>query len=772
MSLPRRYLLRKAMISVMAGVMCIIIAGCSSTKHVPQGSYLLDKVTIAVTDSSGVSTGGMVNYLRQTPNHKILGFWKLQLGVYNLSGKSDSKFNRWLRKIGQEPAIYDPDLTEQSARQLKLAMINRGYNDVEVEVDTVSRGKKMDVTYRLKPGQAHRVGSFSTLYTDPVVREVIMTDSLKFPIAPGDNLDRNNLDNIRAVITEEMRERGYLSFTKEYISFTADTLGGVKDVDLVMTVKDPGLRYRFRNVYIVTDFQPGDDATQMHFAANDTLTYDGLRILYGPDRFLRPSVLAEQCYIRPGELYSTSAMDRTYENFNRLAILRYVNIVTTPAGEEDGEEALDVYILLSRTKKQGITFELEGTNSEGDLGVGGGVIWTNRNFFHGGEILNVKFRGAYESLSGNLEGLINDRYTELAAEVGITFPKMEAPFLTSSFKRRNRATTEFALTFMWQERPEYTRVIAGAAWRFKWADRNNLTRRTYDLIDLNVVSLPRSTVDFINNIAPNNPLLRYSYEDHFIMRTGYTWYHTNRRPASTTDGLFRLPRQVNTYTWHASIETAGNLLYAISKIVGQKKSDGAYKIFSIPYAQYVKGEIDYTINHAVTTRNSISFHASAGIGYPYGNATMIPFEKRFYAGGANSVRGWSVRTLGPGSYDSRNSVTDFINQCGDISLMLSLEYRNKLFWVFEGAVFIDAGNIWTIKDYPNQPGGLFRFNSFYKEIAAAYGVGLRMDFTYFLLRFDLGFKAHNPARGQEPWPLIHPEWKRDATFHFSVGYPF
>jgi hypothetical protein len=762
-------LIRSALI--VAGLM--LMAACSSTKHVPDGSYLLDKVDIAVVDSSGVSTGGLINYLRQTPNHKVLGCWKLQLGVYNLSGKSNGKFNRWLRKIGQEPVIYDQQLTEQSARQLRLALVNRGYNDVTVETDTMVTGKKkMAVNYRLRPGQPHKVSSFATDYSDPVVREVVAADSLKFPLGVGDNLDRTNLDNIRAVITEEMRERGYLGFNKEYVSFIADTVTGSKNVGLTMQVKDPGKRYRFRNVFIVTDFSPGDDATAMQFAANDTVTYHGLKILYGQDRFLRPGVLAEQCYIRPGEIYSTSALDRTYENFNRLAILRYVNIVTSPVGEQDGEEALDAFVLLSRTKKQGVTFELEGTNSEGDLGVGGGITWTNRNLFHGGEVLTGKVRGAYESLSGNLEGLINDRYTELAGEVGITFPKMECPFLSSSFKRKNRASTEFALTFMWQERPEYTRVIGGASWRFKWSDRNNMTRRTYDLLDLNVVSLPRSTVDFINNIAPNNPLLRYSYEDHFIMRTGYTWYHTNRRPAASSTGLFRLPTQVNTYTWRASIETAGNVLYAFSKMVGQKKSDGAYKVFSIPYAQYVKGEIDYTINHAFSDRNSISFHAGGGIGYPYGNASMIPFEKRFYAGGANSVRGWSVRSLGPGSYNSQNDVSDFINQCGDVSMILSLEYRNKLFWVFEGALFIDAGNIWTIKDYPNQPGGQFKFNSFYKEIALAYGLGLRMDFTYFLLRFDLGFKAHNPAQGQERWPIAHPNWNRDATFHFSVGYPF
>lgn len=151
---------------------------------------------------------------------------------------------------------------------------------------------------------------------------------------------------------------------------------------------------------------------------------------------------------------------------------------------------------------------------------------------------------------------------------------------------------------------------------------------------------------------------------------------------------------------------------------------------------------------------------------------MLPFEKRFYGGGANGVRGWDVRTLGPGAYPGRNSVSDFINQCGDIRLELNAEYRAKLFWVIELGAFIDVGNIWTIRDYANQPGGVFRFNKFYEQLAASYGLGLRLDFDYFLLRFDVGMKAHNPAMGERPWPLVSPNWHRDSSFHFSIGYPF
>ncbi|MBQ3958855.1 MAG: BamA/TamA family outer membrane protein, partial [Muribaculaceae bacterium] len=165
-------------------------------------------------------------------------------------------------------------------------------------------------------------------------------------------------------------------------------------------------------------------------------------------------------------------------------------------------------------------------------------------------------------------------------------------------------------------------------------------------------------------------------------------------------------------------------------------------------------------------------HAGLGVAVPYGNSSVLPFEKRFYAGGANGVRGWSVRSLGPGSFNGKNTQNNFIYQCGDIRFDASVEYRAKLFWVIELGAFIDAGNIWTIRDYPTQPGGVFKFDKFFEQIALSYGLGLRMDFTYFLLRLDMGMKAHNPASGQDHWPLVNPKFKRDAEFHFSVGYPF
>ncbi len=777
-----------------AAVVMVALCACSTTKHVPDGQYLLDRVTVDVTDRNDVSETELYNFLRQTPNHKVLGFAKLQLATYSLSGRDSTKwYNRWLRRVGQAPVIYDSTLTAASCRQLQLALVNSGYLDAKVEADTVSRpGKKrIDVRYRIVAGEPHRIAVMGYNITDNAVRRIVLADTASSGVRPGMLLDRNALDEERGRITRLLRNAGYYDFNREYINYTADTVAGSKLVGLTLNLHTPaekpgghtalasladslGLSARSHHSYKVNSvtFVLAGLSDTIGGSERDTLMYNGVRFIYGPDRYIRPKVLDEMCYIEAGKPYSAADVERTYEALGRLGIVRYINIDMTPAGSDGDNGLLDATVYLARNKKMSASVELEGTNSEGDLGFGLGLTYQHRNLAHGSEMLTAKLRGSYESLSGNLDGLINNRYTEFAGEVGVTLPRFECPFLSKSFKQRRLASTEFTFSANYQERPEYTRIILGTAWKWKWQHQRAgyLRRQTYDLIDINYVRLPRSTINFIDEIAPTNPLLRYSYEDHFIMRMGYTYSRTNRRlPSATVNALAVQPHVTSL---RLSVEMASNLLYGISNLVGQKKSSGVYKIFGIQYAQYVKGEADFTYARNFNSRNSLAMHGGVGIAYPYGNSSMVPFEKRFYAGGANGVRGWGVRTLGPGAYDARNSVTDFINQCGDIRLDLSVEYRAKLFWVLEGALFVDAGNIWTIKKYPNQPGGEFRFDKFYKQIAAAYGLGLRMDFTYFLLRLDLGFKAYNPAMNQERWPIIHPRWSRDANFHFAVGYPF
>lgn len=761
----------------------MLLTACSTTKHVPEGKYLLDDVKINITDKdkdTPLKSAEMMNYLRQIPNHKVLGGLRLQLAFYNLSGKDSTNwFNKWVRRVGSAPVIYDPSLTEASVKQLSTALANKGYMNSTVTVDTVGNldKKRMKVTYNVTFGQPHYVSSISYNIPNDTLRELILADSAQFLVKQNSVFDRNLLDEERQGISERLRSKGYFAFNKEYITFTADTAAGEKNVNLTMNLMRPYLSesmpyytshrpFYVRNVTFVTSYNPATMHNSTDFDEKDLVWHNDYRIFYGDDRYLRASVLEESCFISPGKQYNSKDVDRTYEAFGRLGIVKFVNIELVPVGEIDGKIWLDAYVLLSRTKPQTASVSLEGTNSEGDFGFGVGLGYQHRNVFKGSEILNAKFKASYESLSGDLSGFINDNYSEYQAELGIRYPKFKAPFLKRSFKQKILAQTEFGLNFNYQERPEYTRVIAGAGWRYLWSERTNKTRHTFNLMDLNYVNLPKSKGSFIENIS--NPLLRYSYEDHLIMRMGYSYYHSNKKEPNMMRKLY----QPDVYTIRVAAETAGNLLYGISNLIGQDKEDGTYKVVGINYSQYFKVDADYSFTHSFNPKSSLAFHVGVGAAMPYGNSKVLPFEKRFYAGGANSVRGWGVRTLGPGSYFATNSVNSFIYQCGDIRLDLNLEYRAKLFWVLELGAFIDAGNIWTIREYEDQPGGVFKFNKFYEQIALSYGLGIRMDFTYFLLRLDVGMKAHNPASGQERWPLLHPDWGRDSAFHFSVGYPF
>lgn len=775
-------------IAIISVAIVLIFAACNSARHVPKGETLLDKVNITSVVSPAndlIETTSLINYVRQQPNHKILWTTKFQLGIYNLSGSDSSKwYNRWVRRLGEPPVVYDSLLTSQSAQQLRQALVNLGYLDASVtpKIITDSAKRKTKVDYILEPGKPHTINDIKYIFPDDSIRS-ILSDTMLYIIHTGLNLDRTMLDSQREIMASRLRNHGYYNFTKEYISFVADTTEGSLTTDLTIVIHKPDYKpqenaeivpshkqYLVRKVIVVPDYNPDKMDNLRTISAKDTVDYNGLIILYGDHRYIRPNILAENCHIRPAKMYSARAVEQTYESFSRLSILNFVSVKFIPSGQIGGTPLLDAYVLLTPGKSQSISLELEGTNSEGDLGVAAGITYTHRNIGHGGETFTTKFRGAYESLSGNLEGLINNRYMEYSADVGLTFPKFKFPFLRTDFKRKIRATTRLRMSLNYQERPEYTRIIATAGWQYRWSRKKNQIRYSLSPIDINYVYLPKSTNDFINEIAPDNPLLRYSYEDHFIMRLGGTFYYTTKHDVNP----YSDKNQTTVSTVRINAETAGNLLYALNNIINHRPNakDNPYKVFGIRYSQYVKAEADYSYSHVFDTRNSLAWHVNLGIAYPYGNSGVVPFEKRFYGGGANGVRGWDVRTLGPGSFRGTNSVSDFINQCGDICFDTSIEYRAKLFWVIELGLFIDAGNIWTIHSYSNQPGGMFKFNKFYREIAAAYGAGIRLDFSYFLIRFDLGMKAHNPAFGSEPWPLIHPRWGRDSSFHFSIGYPF
>ncbi len=743
----------------------------------PDGAYLLDEVKIH-SDNKRVKPSALRTYLRQNPNSKWFSLMKTQLYVYNLSGRDSTGWNKLLRRIGDAPVIYSPNDAVRAQEEITKAVHNMGYMEATVKLTTQTKKKKLKLRYDVESGMPYRVNSIDYDISDARVAEYLQADSINSLLKTGMLFDVSVLDNERQRIANYLLRNGYYKFNKDYIGYVADTVKGTRRVDLTMriepfrvsrtdTVARPHYQYRIHKVDFVTDYDMFQSSLSAGVNISDSLHYKGYSIYYKDQLYLRPKVLTNNLRVTPGSLYNVRDVERTYTTFGRLGALKYTNIRFTEVQQNDSTQ-LNGYVLLTKNKPKSIAFEVEGTNSAGDLGAAASITYQHRNLFKGSETFMFKVRGAYEAISGLQGNYLSNNYTEYGAETSILFPSFLFPFLSSDFRRNIRANTELGLQYTYQMRPEFSRTIASASWSYKWTQRARMQHR-FDLIDVSYLYLPWMSPEFRQRYVDQGQeyILEYNYKDQLIVRTGYSYNYNSAGSALVNNTVVN-----NSYSIRANIEAAGNLLYLFSKALDvHKNRDDEYAILGIPFAQYIKGEFDYARNIVIDYRNSVAFHAGVGVAIPYGNAKGIPFEKRYFSGGANSVRGWTVRNLGPGAFAGDGNL---LNQSGDIKIDASIEYRTKLFWKFLGAVFVDAGNIWTVRDYENQPGGKFKFNEFYKQIAVAYGVGLRMDLDFFILRFDGGMKALNPAfeSGKERYPFLHPKFSRDFAFHFAVGFPF
>ncbi len=762
---------------IIYSLFAMTMVACSGTKYVPEGAYLLDKVAVQADNNDTKSTD-LSTYIRQKPNNRWFSVIKTQLYIYNLSGRDSTKwYNRMLRRIGDAPVVYSEYDTQRSQEELKKAVQNMGYMGAEVYTDKKIKKKKIEVTYRVASGKPYIVRSVKLDVKDKKIAEYLQNDSANSLLRPGMLLNVNKLDNERQRITSFLQQNGYYRFNKDFISYSADTVRSTYLVDLTLhllqfkayTDNEPSdhKQYKIGKVSFITDYDVLQSSALSSIEINDSIHYKNYPIYYKDNLYLRSKVLVDNLQIRPGELYNERNVQRTYNNFGRLSALKYTNVRFFDTQVAD-TNLLNCYVLLTKGRHQSVAFEVEGTNSAGDLGAAASVSFQHRNLFHGSETFMVKLRGAYEAISGLQQGYSNDNYTEYGVESSINFPSFLFPFLATDFKNRIRATTEFGLQYNSQQRPEFSRKVASASWSYKWSNSRKSQHR-FDLLDVSFLYFPWVSDTFKQKYEENNQsyIFEYNYKDRLIVRMGYMFNYNSAGERMANNTI-----KSNSFSIRAGLESAGNVMYAISNLTKQSKnSDGEYSLLSIPYAQYVKGDFDFSRNIVIDDKNAIAYHVGVGIAVPYGNSKSIPYIKQYFSGGANSVRGWSVRELGPGSFPGDGN---YLNQSGDIKFDASIEYRSKLFWLLQGALFVDAGNIWTIKEYENQPGGQFDISKFYKQIAFAYGLGIRIDLDYLVFRIDGGMKALNPAysSGKQRYPILNPNFKRDFTFHLAVGYPF
>lgn len=746
----------------------VLLSSCNTTKYVPDGEYLLSNTKIKC-DNRNISKSEAKSYLRQTENAKLFDFIPFNVGCYSLSSPDTAIWiNRFLRKMGEPPVIYDSTLTVASEKELKKFMDNKGYRHSEVSSTVTFRKKKAKVTYDIKANEPYTIRNIRYRSRNDSIQKIISADSANTLFKSGDIFDTNVLEKERTRLTKTIRNHGYYTFDKEYVTYLADSALGTNQVDLDIFVRQATKRVNAReNVVVPHDVYAINSVN--YYALHDVVdildenAVDSLQYRRYKDKnywynekFVRPSALNLFTYIDSGAIYSERDVEQTYAKLSALHIFKYLDIsfqeVTDSSfTDTTGLKKLDCNIIVTRDKNQSFSFEIEGTNNEGDFGIASKLAYQHGNIFRGGEVFRFNVRGATESI-------INTRTIwEISTEAGLSLPRFFFPFITKEFERKNTAKTEIYVNFSYQIRSDYSRIIAGTGIRYNWQSANKFNHQI-DLLDFNYVYLPFMSDSLKNTIG--NSLLKYSYEDHLIMRTGYTISFTHKL-AST-----------NTISFRGGIDIGGNLLYGICAAANAPKNDaGSYLAGNIPFAQYVKSDVDLAYNVKIDSKNNVVGHFGLGVGVPYCNSTILPFEKRYYGGGANSVRGWSARALGPGSYNPGTTI-DYMKQSGDISLNMNLEYRTKLVWKLELAAFLDAGNIWTLKD-EGTPGGQFKWDRFIEQIALGYGIGVRLNFDFFVLRLDWGIKAFDPSKEDgERWRFTNTWGLKDMALHFAVGYPF
>lgn len=779
-------------------LLALMSSACSVTRHIPNGEYLLYRVKIeddrSVPRKERIKRDELAKYIRQSPNKRFLGT-NIPVWLYESADSTKQNgWNNWKRRMGQAPVLLNMSHTERSAKNLKVYMDSKGFfrSTASFEVDTTSRPKRATVTYRTQQGPLYRIKQIGYRFEDEELSSVILADTIHTLLQRGEPFDISVLDAERERITLYLKEQGYYNFSVGNIAYIADTLGADRSVDLTLVVQprltgynargeamfEPNIIYRIGQVKIYPDYTPSitDGQTPLDSSSFTTVEHGGLHISFNRKMSLRPSVLRQAVSLTPQTPYSIEAVNRTYSDLMALGLFRTAKISFTEQPErvevrdtiriEDEygtqslvqhttEGVLDCDIYCSPMLKQSAKLELEGSTTSSFYGLKATVGYQNRNFFRGAESFDLSFTGGYEFMKSKDAAM--RRATEIGVTTGLTFPRFLLPgdrYFTSIVQPK----TKLEASVNFQDRPYYRRTLTSVAFGYQWSNRRY---STFSLrpIDINVVKVSRLDPDFLSQTQ--NQYLVNSYKTQLIAGLSFSYGFNNQRR--------NLGGNATVVRFNA--ETSGNLIDGLSHLFGSSSKDGFHKLFGIRYSQYFRTDLSLSHKVMLGEKSAIAGRLYGGVAKAYGNSEAIPFDRLFYAGGSNSMRGWAPRTLGPGSVPEPHS--SFPTQLGDMKLEANLEVRFPIWGIVHGATFFDLGNIWYMESNPSEYAeeAVFHLKDFYKQLGLNTGLGIRFDIKFAVLRLDWGVQLHNPNRPSgERWIRTF-NWKNTAL-NFGVGYPF
>lgn len=791
----RRFLLiLVAVAALLAGV------SCSVTRKIPEESYLVQKVTVEIDKSTPrkerIPVSEFKKYIRQFPNKRFLGL-NFYAWIYEQANpEKDNWWNNFKRRMGEEPVLLDVAQTEQSARNLKSLMDYRGFfsSGVDYRIDTTTRKKRAMITYSVVQRKPYRINSLSYDFRDRFLEQILLPDTTRTLLHVGDVFDLGVLDVERQRITSFLQARGYYDFTVNNIEYLADTLGGNDRVDLTMIIKqhlvgydeqgDPILRnntvYRIGQINIFPNYDPTEAINPDYQKGLDTIYYRGLNVIYHRDNKrpnIRPAVLRQIVPLYPNYVYNVRRVDQTYNQIMSMGYYKSASVLFREQVDTTLQKSYVTYIgdqavdSLQQTPegylqcdiqgipalRQGYKIELEGSTTSSFYGLRATAGYQNRNIFRGAEALDVSLTVGYEYMKAEQSRLRTAK--EIGGSIGLQFPRFVLPFRTQRWQSIYQPKSRLEFGINYQDRPYYRRTLSSLSWTYTWNNRR-YSSFSFRPIDINVVDMGYLDQQFMDQLQ--NEYLINSYRSQFISGLSFGYVYNNQR--RSLGG--------NATVLRFNFETAGNLIDGLEHLFSRPVAGADYyQIFGLRYSQYFRADLSVSHKIMLGEVSALVGRLYGGYGMAYGNSVSIPFDRLFYAGGANSMRGWAPRTLGPGSAPEKTNAA-YPAQLGDMKLEANLEFRFPIWGMFHGAVFADVGNIWYADHKTaGSPDEVFHFNTFYKQLGFDGGIGLRIDIKFVVLRLDWGIQLHNPdAPAGQRW-IQKFRWGNTAL-NFGVGYPF
>lgn len=846
MSIKTLHIIKIINFAIVIALFFIFSSSCSPTKKIGEEEYWLYKQNINI-DNPNLKKKKIKKYFRQKTNKLLFGI-AVPVFFYNSidpekerrreleripkdiknnrrrisKGKEEKSkfyFSRWLLKIGEPLALFDDFENYKTKQNIEGYLKSKGYYHSTVSDSFEIINKKMWLTYVVATHEPYVIDSFYYEVENKEIEQILKNDSANYQIKKGVLFDSDLLKAERLRVTKLLKSKSYYLFRKEYIHYYADTSSLENKVQLKITILNPNnydnrivtnhKKFKINDIHIYLGYDPREELLleNDYLKTFEELKYNNIIFHFKGNSVLDPNVILRGLYIKGDSLYNFTDVEKTYQYLTNLHTFKLINIgfKNTTAGGfiRDTDKTfgkLDCIIKLTTTVKQSYSIEAEtNISSYGDYGAAASIGYKNQNLWRKAIVLEINTKAAREWIYIEDTGLdpTSVDVNTLGGELNLLFPKFLSPRFLSPvnldrFDTKYKPKTHLGISTDYQKRFEYNNLISTFSYGYKWKTNRNVSH-SISLAELSTTKVFEINSDYKKEVLTND--ISSSFFDNILLGTNYQYLFTNHKQSVFDDASF----------FRFGLELSGNILAGLTNFFDMDDVLDPYStdtlsqetvkgVLGLPYFQFAKLDLEYRRYFLLNNEQQLVFRGFLGLGLPYSNMKTMPIQKQYYSGGANSIRAWGAKRLGPGSLfvdpneiPSNPSITELARlfQNSDFKIEFNIEHRFKMFWKLDGAIFIDAGNIWSLSYEKSEEAALFRFNRFYKEIAVGSGLGIRLNFDFFVARIDLGVRVIDPAISGSKWAWKARDYidmdgnlqnlnltKTNLNLNFSIGYPF